>query len=117
MVAVLISLAAFFSAFPAPEAAVPALSAATATASIPAAVADAPESLPPDIKAKKALNAFARLSILPMTALITWMTGDNAAISPWPMVAFKLSNCSCKIRTWFAQPVDVLEKSPAAVVS
>ena len=45
------------------------------------------------------------------------LTGDSTLISPWPIVAFKLSNCSCRMRIWFAQPSDVREKSPAAVVS
>ena len=113
------SLAAFLAAPPAPLAADPALSAAFATASIPAAAADAPPPSPflPVISSVKARNALARLISFPIIVFITWITGDSTLISPWPIVAFKLSNCSCKMRTWFAQPFDVREKSPAAVVS
>ena len=35
-------------------------------------------------------------------------------IRPWPIVALRASNCSCKMRTWLAQELLVLAKSPDA---
>ena len=113
------SLAAFFAAVPAPDAADPALSDAAATASIPAAAAETPppDDFFPDISSVNALNAFARVISFPMIVLITLSTGERTLINPCPIVALRLSNCNLRILTWFAHPSEVLEKSPAAEVS
>ena len=87
------SFAAFFALLPAPLADEPALSADFATDSRPEdAEDDAP--LPFESKDESDLIAFARLRIFPMTVLITWITGESAAMSPCPIVAFRLSNCN-----------------------
>ena len=94
LVAPLISFAAFFAAFPAPPMAVPALSADSATPSIPAAATAAPP--PPDFFPANIsvmdLKALARLISLLIMRLITLITGVSTLMSPWPIVAFKLSN-------------------------
>ena len=93
LVAPLISFAAFFAAFPAPPMAALALSADPAISSMPVAAADTP---PPDflpvINSVNDLKALARLISLLIMRLITLITGVSTLMSPWPIVAFKLSN-------------------------
>ena len=112
VVMLFMSLAAFLAA---PPAAAPALSADWAIASIPAVAADAPP--PPFFPVTisvNALKALARLISLLMMRLITWMIGVSTLMSPCPIVALRLSNCSFRTRTWFAQPSAVRMKSPDA---
>ena len=51
---------------------------------------------------------------------MTFMTpiiGVNTFIKPWPIVALSSSKRSDRTRVLFAQPSDVLSKSPAALES
>ena len=68
----------------------------------------------PVINSVKLLNALAKVASLPINVLTALIIGVNRFIRPCPIVAFSESNCSCKIRTWFAQLPDVLAKSPCA---
>ena len=114
VVALFISLAAFLAAPPVFPKAPLALFALFATASVPAVT---PLGLilafavPPSIE-KKPFKAFMAVKILPISTFSILITGLSTAMSPLPMEAFKLSNCRDKSLTWFAQPSDVLMKSP-----
>ena len=104
-----ISFAAFFAALPAFFVESAMLSADWEASSIPAPASAAaapvdaiwlvPDDLLPVISSVKLLNAFARVANFPIRVFTALMMGVNKLISPCPIVAFRESNCSFRMRT------------------